>query len=109
MLLCHIFHVEPRLQRQPRLDQLRPEALTLRVSHRLVQLAPGKPAGEARARMAEDLSESEVCPVLGETVDLSAHLMSDEGKSLVSVGEALAAHDTVRHSEREYARGASSR
>jgi hypothetical protein len=57
------------------------------VSHRLVQLAPGKPAGEARAPpMAEDLSESEVCTVLGETVDLSAHLMSDEGKSLVSVG-----------------------
>ena len=31
--------------------------------------------------------------------------MSDEWKSFVSVGEAFAAHDTVRHSEREYARG----
>ena len=31
--------------------------------------------------------------------------MSDEWKSFVSVGEALAAHDSVRHSEREYARG----
>jgi hypothetical protein len=43
--------------------------------------------------------------VLGETVALSAHLMSDEWKSFVSVGEAFAAHDTVRHSEWEYVRG----
>ena len=35
----------------------------------------------------------------------SAHLMRDEWKSFVSIGKAFAAHDTVRHSEREYARG----
>ena len=43
--------------------------------------------------------------MLSETVEVTAHLMSDEWKSFVSVGEAFAAHDTVRHSEREYARG----
>jgi hypothetical protein len=52
-----------------------------------------------------DLSEREVCRVSGENVDVSAHLMSDERKSFVSIGEAFAAHDTVRHSDREYARG----
>jgi hypothetical protein len=31
--------------------------------------------------------------------------MSDEWKSFVSIGQAFAAHDTVRHSDREYARG----
>ena len=43
--------------------------------------------------------------MLGEHVDTSAHLMSGEWKSFVSIGQAFAAHDTVRHSEREYARG----
>ena len=31
--------------------------------------------------------------------------MSDEWKSFVSAGQAFAAHDTVRHCDREYARG----
>jgi ISXO2-like transposase domain len=43
--------------------------------------------------------------VLSEHVDVAAHLMSDEWKSLVSIGQAFVAHDTVRHSDREYARG----
>jgi ISXO2-like transposase domain len=51
------------------------------------------------------LSEREARRVLSENVDRSAHLMSDEWKSFLSVGEAFAAHDTVRHSAREYARG----
>jgi len=42
--------------------------------------------------------------VLGDFVDPSAHLMSDEWKSFLSIGEAFAAHDTVRHRDREYAR-----
>ncbi|SEF06829.1 Transposase zinc-ribbon domain-containing protein [Rhizobiales bacterium GAS188] len=70
------------------------------------EMAEGAPAGEARARVVDDLSESEARRrVLGESVDPSAHLMSDEWKSFLSVGEAFVAHDTVRHSEREYARG----
>ena len=65
----------------------------------------GVAAGEARARIVSNLSEREVRRVLGENVDLSAHLMSDEWKSFVSIGEEFTAHDTVRHSDREYARG----
>jgi hypothetical protein len=43
--------------------------------------------------------------VLGDFVGPSAHLMSDEWKSFSSIGEAFAAHDTVPHRDREYARG----
>ncbi|MBN9560393.1 MAG: transposase [Alphaproteobacteria bacterium] len=43
--------------------------------------------------------------MLSEAVDHSARPMSDEWKSFVSIGEASAAHDTVRQSECEYARG----
>ena len=32
--------------------------------------------------------------------------MSDEWKAFVAIGGAFASHDTVRHSEREYSRGA---
>jgi ISXO2-like transposase domain len=77
----------------------------LAVIQRPQALEEGAPAGEARARIVDDLSEPEARRVLSETVDRSAHLMSDEWKSFVSIGEAFAAHDTVRHSEREYARG----
>jgi hypothetical protein len=52
------------------------------------------------ARVVNDLSDHEARRVLSDTVDQSAHLMSDEWKSFVSVGEAFSAHDTVRHSER---------
>jgi hypothetical protein len=38
----------------------------------------GAPAGETRATVIEDLSESEADRVLSEAVDPSAHLMSDE-------------------------------
>ncbi len=77
----------------------------LAVVQRPLQLADGAPAGAAGARMVSDLSEREARRVLTETADLSAHLMSDEWKSFVSVGEGFAGHDTVRHSDREYARG----
>jgi hypothetical protein len=65
----------------------------------------GAPAGETRAAVIEDLSESEAARALSEAVDPSAHLMSDEWKAFVSIGTAFAAHDTVHHKAREYARG----
>ena len=65
----------------------------------------GAAAGDARARVVADVSEREARRVLSEHVDVTAHLMSEEWKSFLSIGEAFAAHDTVRHSEREYARG----
>ena len=55
--------------------------------------------------MVNDLPESEARRALSDHVDTTAHLMSDEWKSFISIGEAFAAHDTVRLSEREYARG----
>jgi hypothetical protein len=66
----------------------------------------GSPSGEVRAAVIEDLSESEADRVLTEAVDPKAHLMSDEWKAFVSIGTAFAAHDTVHHKAREYARGA---
>jgi hypothetical protein len=71
----------------------------LAVVQRPEQLAAGSAAGEARARIVDDLSEVEATRVLEEFVDPAAHLMSDEWKSFVSAGQAFAAHDTVRHSE----------
>jgi transposase-like protein len=65
----------------------------------------GAPSGEVRAAVIEDLSESEADRVLTEAVDPTAHLMSDEWKAFVSLGSAFAAHDTVHHKAREYARG----
>ena len=62
-------------------------------------------AGDARARVVTDLPEREARRVLSENVDVAAHLMSDEWKSFVSIGQAFAAHDTVRHSDRQYVRG----
>ncbi|QRM35973.1 IS1595 family transposase [Microvirga sp. VF16] len=65
----------------------------------------GARSGEVRAAVIEDLSQSEADRVLTEAVEPSAHLMSDEWKAFVSLGSAFAAHDTVHHKAREYARG----
>jgi ISXO2-like transposase domain/Transposase zinc-ribbon domain len=77
----------------------------LAVVQRPAAVEEGAVAGEARARVVADLSEREAHRVLSEHVDVAAHLMSDEWKSFLSIGQAFAAHDTVRHSDREYARG----
>jgi transposase-like protein len=75
------------------------------VVQRPPDLSVGASAGQTRAAVIEDLSESETDRVLTEAVDPSAHLMSDEWKAFVSLGNAFAAHDTVHHKAREYARG----
>jgi ISXO2-like transposase domain/Transposase zinc-ribbon domain len=77
----------------------------LAVVQRPMEATEGAAAGEARARVVADLSEREARRVLSENVEVTAHLMSDEWKSFVSIGQAFAAHETVRHSDREYARG----
>jgi transposase-like protein len=83
---------QPRTTKTPVLAVVqRPEQLQNRAS--------------AGARVVDNVSEREAWRVLSETVDPSAHLMSDEWKSFVSVGQAFASHDTVRHCEREYACG----
>jgi hypothetical protein len=95
----------PRMGRGRKGEPRTTKTPVLAVVQRPEQLREGMPAGGAGARVVDDLSEREARRVLSETVDQSAHLMSDEWKSFLSVGEAFAAHDTVRHSECEYARG----
>jgi hypothetical protein len=75
------------------------------VVQRQASVDEGAAAGDARAHVVADLSERETYRVLSETVDTGAHLMSDQWKAFVSIGESFAAHDTVCHSSREYARG----
>ena len=47
----------------------------------------------------------EVERVLEKEVDPRVHLMSDEWKAFVAVGQSFAAHETVQHARREYVRG----
>jgi hypothetical protein len=68
----------------------------LAVVQRPASVDEGAAAGDARAHVVADLSERETYRVLSETVDTGAHLMSDQWKAFVSIGEAFAAHDTVR-------------
>ena len=95
----------PRLGRGRKGQPRTTKTPVLAVVQRSAAPEEGAAAGDARARVVADLSEREARRVLSEHVDVTAHLMSDEWKSFLSIGEAFAAHDTVRHSEREYARG----
>jgi transposase-like protein len=95
----------PRLGRGRKGQPRTTKTPALTIVQRPENLEDGTQAGAAGARVVDDLSEHEAFRVLGEHVDPSAHLMSDQWKSFMSAGEAFAAHDTVRHCEREYARG----
>jgi transposase-like protein len=66
----------------------------------------GAPAGDARAAVVDDLSAFAAERVLENEVEPEAHLMSDEWRAFLAIGQGFAAHDTVRHSDREYVRGA---
>src|SRR6516164_5610033 len=77
----------------------------LAVVQRPGAIAPGTPAGDARASVVADLSMDEVERVLEKEVDATAHLMSDEWKAFVAVGQSFAAPETVQHGRREYVRG----
>ena len=65
----------------------------------------GALAGDARASVVANLSMDEVERVLDKEVEPTAHLMSDEWKAFVAVGQNFAAHETVQHGRREYVRG----
>ena len=56
----------------------------------------GAPAGDARAAVVANLSMDEVERVLEKEVEPAAHLMSDEWKAFVAVGQNFAAHETVQ-------------
>ena len=81
------------------------KAPVLAVVQRPSSIAVGTPAGDARARVVDDLSAIEAERVLDEDVEFEAHLMSDEWKAFIAVGQRFAAHDTVQHSRQEYVRG----
>jgi len=97
--------VRPRFGRGRKGQPRTTKAPVLAVVQRPTQADQGVAAGDARARVVTDLSERKARRVLSENVDVAAHLMSDEWKSFVSVGQAFAAHNTARHSDREYVRG----
>lgn len=96
---------QPKLGRGRKGQPRTTKTPAMAVVQRPGDLTAGAPAGEARATVVADLSLNEAERVLEATVDVDAHLMSDEWKAFVAVGTAFRAHDTVRHSEREYARG----
>jgi len=95
----------PRLGRGRKGQPRTTKTPVLAVIQRPARADEGAASGDARARVVADLSEREARRVLSENVDVAAHLMSDEWKAFVSIGQAFAAHDTVRHSDRQYARG----
>lgn len=76
----------------------------LTIVQRPPHLDDGAPAGAAGARTLKDWSASATQRVLMHTVERSAHLMSDAGRSFLCAGKAFAAHDTVRHCDGEFAR-----
>src|SRR6516162_9341587 len=65
----------------------------------------GARAGDARASVVANLSMDEVERVLEKDVEPRAHLMSDEWKAFVVVGQSFAEHETVQHARRDYVRG----
>ena len=86
---------QPRTTKKPVLAMVqRPGTLTV-----------GAPAGDARAAVVEDLSSAETERILEKEVEPEAHLMSDEWKAFIAVGQGFAGHDTVSHSKHEYVRG----
>jgi transposase-like protein len=61
--------------------------------------------GRVVARPVERVDAKTLGQFVGKHVDRSATLMTDEWGSYVTVGKKYAAHETVNHSKREYARG----
>ena len=76
------------------------------IVQRPAEITLGSPAGDARAVVVSDLSLSAAVRAVAPQVELRAHLMSDEAKAFVAIGESFATHETVNHSGREYVRDA---
>ncbi|MBP1847335.1 transposase-like protein [Rhizobium petrolearium] len=74
------------------------------IVQRPADVTPGSKAGDARAAVVTGLSLRAAVNAMTTQVELHAHLMSDEAKAFVAVGESFAAHETVNHSSREYVR-----
>ena len=69
-------------------------------------ITPGTPAGDARAGVVTGLSLRAAERAVETQIEPHAHLMSDEAKAFMAIGESFAKHETVKHSSREYVRDA---
>jgi ISXO2-like transposase domain len=71
---------------------------------RPTDVTPGAPAGDARAAVVTGLSLRAAERAIETQIETQAHLMSDEAKAFMAIGESFAKHETVKHSSREYVR-----
>ncbi|MBC7284038.1 IS1595 family transposase [Hoeflea sp.] len=76
----------------------------LAIVQRPVDITPGSAAGDARAAVVTGLSLRAAGGAIAPQVKLQAHVMSDEAKAFMAIGESFAVHETVNHSSREYVR-----
>ncbi len=76
------------------------------IVQRPTDVTPGSIAGDARAAVVTGLSLRAVTRAIAPQVELQTHLMSDEAKAFMAMGESFATHETVNHSRREYVRDA---
>lgn len=74
------------------------------IAQRPADLTPGSAAGDARATVVSSLSLRAAVGAIAMQVELHAHLMSDEAKAFMAIGESFATHQTVNHTDREYVR-----
>jgi transposase-like protein len=61
--------------------------------------------GPMRAQVRTDVRAGNLKSVVFDNVDPSAHLMTDEYVGYKGLGDSYASHETVTHSQHEYARG----
>ena len=101
---------------KPKKDPSNPEARRGKQGHttkwpvlvaveRPIERAKGDAPGAVRAMPLSGLSSAEIKAALDQAVAPEAHLMTDGHKSFGEVGAGFAKHDTVTHSELEFARG----
>lgn len=66
------------------------------IVQRPADITPGSTAGDARAAVVTGLSLRATVRAVATQVELRAHLMSDEAKAFVAIGESFAAHETCQ-------------
>ncbi|WP_027038688.1 IS1595 family transposase [Mesorhizobium ciceri] len=82
------------------------KAPVMAMVQRPTDVTPGTPAGDARAAVVTGLSARASERVIEAQIESRAHLMSDEWKAFMAIGESFAKHETVKHSSGEYVRDA---
>jgi transposase-like protein len=60
--------------------------------------------GQVRASVVEGEARTDIEPVITAAVEPTAHLMSDKDRAVGAVGKQFAAHDTIDHGAKEFAR-----